>query len=111
LGDCQIMQITIDLPDNLTDKIQDKLEDLSQKVLNTLAIEAFLEGFINFNEFRQMIDFQDDTAFKAFLSASLPVHSLGLLTLMESRADIDFKLNEQGILEEINNDGSTFPFT
>ena len=36
------MQITIDLPDNLTDKIQDKLEDLSQKVLNTLAIEAFL---------------------------------------------------------------------
>jgi hypothetical protein len=30
---------------------------------------------------------------------------------MESCADIDFKINEQGILEEINNDGSTFPFT
>ena len=98
------MQITIDLPDNLTDKIQDNLGNLSQKVLNKLAIEAFLEGFINFDEFRQMLGFKNDTDLKAFLLANLPVHSSGLLNLAGSCADIDITIDEQGIFEEIDND-------
>jgi hypothetical protein len=51
-----------------------------------------------------MLGFQDDTAFKAFLSTNLPVHSSGLLNLAGSCADIDFTIDEQGIFEEINND-------
>ncbi|MBE9249650.1 hypothetical protein IQ226_10830 [Dolichospermum sp. LEGE 00240] len=98
------MQITINVPDNLTDKIQDKLGDLSEKIMNKLALEAFLEGLINFNEFRQMLGFQDDVAFKAFLSANFPLHSGGLLNLAGSCADIDFTLDEQGITDDRDND-------
>ena len=36
------MQITINIPDNLTDKFRDKLGHLSEKVMNKLALEAFL---------------------------------------------------------------------
>ncbi|ADI66275.1 hypothetical protein [Trichormus azollae] len=90
MGDSQFIQIIINLADNLTHKIQDKLGDICQGVLNTLAREAFLEGYVNVNELRQMVGSQDDTAFKTSLYANLPVHSLRLLTLTESYADIDF---------------------
>jgi hypothetical protein len=46
------MQITINLPDKLTERVQDKWGDLSQKILDKLVLEAFLEGLINFDEFR-----------------------------------------------------------
>jgi hypothetical protein len=38
------MQITIDLPDNLTDKIQDKFPNLSQKILNKLGLFGIFYG-------------------------------------------------------------------
>ncbi|MDD1417238.1 hypothetical protein MEN41_22360 [Dolichospermum sp. ST_con] len=98
------MQITINLPDNLTDKIQDKLGDLSKKILNKLAIEAFLEGFIDFDEFRQMLGFQDDIAFKSFLLANLPVHSGGILNLYGACAGIDFPEDDLGIADDMNDD-------
>jgi len=98
------MQITINIPDNLTDKLQDKLGHLSERVMNKLALEAFLEGLINFNEFRQMLSFQDENAFKTFLSANFPLHSGGLLNLAGSCADIDFTIDEQGIYDDKNDE-------
>ena len=44
------MQITIDLPDNLTDKIPDEWGNLSQKILANLVLDAFKDGLIDFDE-------------------------------------------------------------
>jgi len=35
------MQVTIDLPDMLTDKILDKWGDLPQRILTNLVLDAF----------------------------------------------------------------------
>ncbi|NES66365.1 MAG: hypothetical protein F6K24_14430, partial [Okeania sp. SIO2D1] len=46
------MQVTINLPEKVTEKIQSKWGDLSQKIIDKLILEAFLEGLINFDEFK-----------------------------------------------------------
>lgn len=66
------MQITIDLPDKFTQRIQDKWGDLSQKVLDKLVLEAFLEGLINFDEFREILAFDNDTSLKNFYQQIFP---------------------------------------
>jgi len=54
------MQVTIDLPDKLTERVLGKWGDLFQKILDKLVLEAFLEGLINFDEFREMLGFKND---------------------------------------------------
>lgn len=98
------MQITIDFPDKFTQRIQDKWGDLSQKVLDKLVLEAFLEGLINFDEFREILGFDNDTSLKNFLSANIPLHSSGLLNLAGSCADIDFTVDNLGICDEMDDD-------
>ncbi|BAZ23169.1 hypothetical protein NIES4073_40570 [Kalymmatonema gypsitolerans NIES-4073] len=98
------MQITINLPDKLTERVQDKWGDLSQIILDKLVLEAFLEGLINFDEFRKMLGFKNDVDFKAFFSANIPLHTSGLLNLAESCADIDFTIDDLRIGDEIDND-------
>jgi len=91
------MQVTIDLPDKLTERVLGKWGDLSQKILDKLVLEAFLEGLINFDEFREMLGFKNDIALKAFLSANIPLHTSGLLNLAGSCADIDFTISSNDI--------------
>ncbi len=98
------MQITMNLPDKLTERVQDKWGDLSQKKLDKLVLEAFLEGLINFDEFREMLGFKNDVDFKAFLSANIPLHTSGLLNLAGSCADIDFTIDDLGIDDEMDDD-------
>ena len=98
------MQITINLPDKLTERVQDKWGDLSQKILEKLVLEAFLEGLINFDEFREMLGFKNDVDFKAFLSANIPLHTSGLLNLAGSCADIDFTIDDLGMGDEMDDD-------
>jgi hypothetical protein len=98
------MQITINLPDKLTERVQDKWGDLSQKILDKLVLEAFLEGLINFDEFREMLGFKNDVDFQAFLSANIPLHTSGLLNLAGSCADIDFTIDDLGIRDEMDDD-------
>ncbi|MEC4818885.1 MAG: hypothetical protein SAK29_37270 [Scytonema sp. PMC 1069.18] len=98
------MQLIINLPDKLTQRFQDKWGDLSQKILDKLVLEAFLEGLINFDEFREMLSFKYDVDFQAFLSANIPLHNSGLLNLAGSCADIDFTVDELGICDEIDDD-------
>lgn len=98
------MQITIDLPDKLTQKVQDKWGDLSQKVLDKLVLEAFLEGLINFDEFREILGFDNDISLKDFLSANIPLHNSGLLNLAGSCADIDFTVDNLGVCDEMDDD-------
>ncbi|QIR35758.1 hypothetical protein HCG51_02650 [Tolypothrix sp. PCC 7910] len=98
------MQITINLPDKLTERLQDKWENLSQKVIDKLVLEAFLEGLIDFDEFREMLGFKNDVDLQAFLSANIPLHSSGLLNLAGSCADIDFTVDDLGISDEMDDD-------
>ncbi|MEC4813314.1 MAG: hypothetical protein SAK29_08600 [Scytonema sp. PMC 1069.18] len=98
------MQITIDLPDKLTQRVQDKWGDLYQKVLDKLVLEAFLEGLINFDEFREILGFENDISLKDFLSANIPLHNSGLLNLAGSCADIDFTVDNLGVCDEIDDD-------
>lgn len=98
------MKITINLPDKLTERVQDKWGDLSQKILDKLVLEAFLEGLINFDEFREMLSFKNDRDLKAFLSANIPLHTSGLLDLAGSCADIDFIIDDLGISDEMDDD-------
>ncbi|MBE9213940.1 hypothetical protein IQ247_14910 [Plectonema cf. radiosum LEGE 06105] len=98
------MQITIDLPDKLTQKVQDKWGDLSQKVLDKLVLEAFLEGLINCDEFREILGFDNDISLKDFLSANIPLHNSGLLNLAGSCADIDFTVDNLGVCDEMDDD-------
>jgi hypothetical protein len=96
------MQITINLPEKLTEKIGDKWGNLQQKILEKFILEAFLEGLINFDDLRETLGLKDDADLKAFLSANLPLHYSGLLYLAGSCADIDFNIDDLAISDELN---------
>ena len=98
------MQLTINLPEKLTEKVYSKWGDLSQKIIDKLVLEAFLEGLINFDEFKEMLDLNNDVDLKAFLEANIPLHNSGLLNLAGSCADIDFTTDNLGIADEMDND-------
>ena len=65
------MQITIDLPDNLTDKIPDEWGNLSQKILANLVLDAFKDGLIDFDEMKDMLNFFSDTDLQEFLKQKI----------------------------------------
>ena len=96
------MQVTINLPEKLTERIGDKWGNLQQKVLEKLILEAFLEGLINFDDLRETLDLKDDADLKAFLSANIPLHNSGLLNLAGSCADIDFNVDDVAIYDQFN---------
>ena len=98
------MQLTINLPEKLTEKVYSKWGDLSQKIIDKLVLEAFLEGLINFDEFKEMLDLHNDVDLKAFLEANIPLYNSGLLNLAGSCADIDFTTDNLGISDEMDND-------
>lgn len=58
------MQITIELPDNLTVKMQEKWGNISQKLLNNLALEAYQNQLISTSELGEILN----------LSTRLEVH-------------------------------------
>ncbi|NEQ38478.1 MAG: hypothetical protein F6K40_20280 [Okeania sp. SIO3I5] len=98
------MQLTINLPEKLTEKVYSKWGDLSQKIIDKLILEAFLEGLINFDEFKEMLDLNNDVDLKAFLETNIPLHNSGLLNLAGSCADIDFTTDNLAISDQIDND-------
>jgi hypothetical protein len=98
------MQVTIDLPDQLTNKVQKQWGNLSQEILRHLVLRAFKEGLINFNEFKEMLGFSIDKDFKAFLAANMPLHAGGLLNLAGSCADFDIEIDNLGICDEMDDD-------
>ncbi|NES02570.1 MAG: hypothetical protein F6K22_06770 [Okeania sp. SIO2F4] len=98
------MQLTINLPEKLTEKVYSKWGDLSQKIIDKLVVEAFLEGLINFDEFKEMLNLNNDVDLTAFLEANIPLHNSGLLNLAGSCADIYFTTNNLEISDEMNND-------
>ncbi|HEY9867008.1 MAG TPA: hypothetical protein V6D21_22735 [Candidatus Obscuribacterales bacterium] len=98
------MQITIDLPDNLTDKIPQEWGNLSQKILASLVLDAFKDGLIDFNEMKDMLNFFSETDFKEFLQQKNMLHSQGILNLSGACADIEYVEDDLGIYEEDDDD-------
>jgi hypothetical protein len=94
------MQITINVPDNLTDKIQDKLGYLSQKVIASLVLDAFKDGLIDFNEMKDMLNFFSAAEFKEFLKQKNMLHSQGILNLSGACPDLDFVEDDLGISDD-----------
>jgi hypothetical protein len=76
------MQITIDLPDNLTDKIPDEWGNLSQKILANLVLDAFKDGLIDFDEMKDMLNFFSDTDLQEFLKQKICFILRGYLIYM-----------------------------
>lgn len=98
------MQITINLPDKLTDKVQDTWGDLSQKILANLVLDAFREGLIDFDELKDMLNFFSDAELNDFLRQKNMLHSGGILNLYGTCPDLDVVEDEQGINDDIDDD-------
>ncbi|MBD2147486.1 hypothetical protein [Sphaerospermopsis sp. FACHB-1194] len=98
------MQITIDLPDNLTDKIQNEWGNLPQKIIANLVLDALREGLIDFQEMKEMLNFFSEAELQEFLKQKNMLHTKGILNLSGACADIDFNVDELGIYEDRDDD-------
>ncbi len=98
------MQVTIDLPDKLTEKIQDKWSNLPQIILSNLVLDAFRERLIDFDELKDLLDFSSDTELQEFLKQKNILHSAGLINLYGACADIDLAMDDLGISPETDDD-------
>ncbi|WP_414527813.1 hypothetical protein [Nodularia chucula] len=88
------MQVTIDLPDKLTEKIQRKWGNLPEKILNNIVLEAFREQLIDFDELKELLNFASDAELREFLKQKNILHSGGLINLYGACADIDFAMDD-----------------
>ena len=98
------MQITIDLPDNLTAKIENKWCNLQQKIIANLVLDALREGLIDFQEMKVMLNFFSETELQEFLKQKNMLHTKAILNLADVCADIDLVEDELGISEEMDDD-------
>lgn len=98
------MQITIDLPDKLTEKIQGEWDNLSQKILANLVLDAFQDGLIDFDELKDMLNFFSDAELNDFLRQKNMLHSAGLLNLAGTRPDLELVEDDLGISDDIDDD-------
>lgn len=96
------MQITIDLPDKLTDKVKDTWGDLSQKVLGQLVLEAFLEGLINFYELKEILNFSSDDELKEFFKQKNMLHSAGIINLSGTCPELELIEDDLEIDDNLN---------
>ena len=93
------MQVTIDLPDKLTDEVQKQWGDLSRWILSHLLLDAMKTGLITFDEFKELLNFNSEEELNTFLRQNNMLHAGGLLNLAGSCADIDFDIDD---LDDIN---------
>lgn len=61
------MQITIELPDNLSARMEQKWGNLSQKILTSLALEAYQNQLITTAELGEILNFSSRLETHAFL--------------------------------------------
>jgi len=96
------MQLTINLPDQFTEKIGDQWGDLQQKIITNLVLNALKEGLINFDEFKEMLNFFSDAELKKFLEKNNMFHSRGILNLSGTCPDLEFVEDELDIYDDID---------
>ncbi|NEP83732.1 MAG: hypothetical protein F6K17_43340 [Okeania sp. SIO3C4] len=98
------MQIKINLPDKLTEKVGGKWDNLQQKIIANLVLDAFREGLIDFDELKELLNFFSDAELTEFFKQNNMLHSLGILNLYGSCADLDLIEDNQGICDEMDDD-------
>lgn len=98
------MQVTINLPEKLTEKIGDSLGSLQQKIIANLVLDALKEGLITFDELKEMLDFFSDAELKEFLREKNMLHSGGLLNLYGACPDLDLVEDDGGISDGMDDD-------
>lgn len=98
------MQLTINLPQKLTDKIEYRLENLQQQIVANLVLDALKEGSITFDELKEMLDFFSDAELEEFLREKNMLHSGGLLNLYGACPDLDFVEDDGGIYDGMDDD-------
>ncbi|MBF2056214.1 MAG: UPF0175 family protein [Cyanobacterium sp. T60_A2020_053] len=64
------MQIIINLPDEVTAKMERKWGNLSQKVLNSLALESYQNQLITTTELRKILNLSSTLEVHQFLKES-----------------------------------------
>ncbi|WP_036478552.1 UPF0175 family protein [Myxosarcina sp. GI1] len=64
------MKITVDLPDKLTEKIGQQWGDLSKKVLDNIALEAYKSKIISTAELGEILGFSSRLEIYDFLKKS-----------------------------------------
>lgn len=62
------MQITIDIPEELADLLELKWGNLSQRTLESLAVEGYRRGMMTRGQVRQMLNFSSFYEVEQFLS-------------------------------------------
>jgi hypothetical protein len=98
------MQVTIDLPDKLTDEVQKQWGDLSRWILSHLLLDAMKTGMITFDEFKKLLNFYSEEELNTFLKQNNMLHDGGLLNLAGSCADFDVEIDDLGICDEMDDD-------
>lgn len=100
------MQVTIDLPDQLSERIRGQWKNLPQEILRYLMLRALKEGLINLKEFNELVNFSSEAELHEFLRNNDMLHRSGLLNLYGSCADIDFdfEIDDSEALNEIDED-------
>ncbi len=98
------MQVTIDLPDKLTEKVLDKWGDLPQKILTDLVLNAFRDRLIDFDELKELLAFYSEGDFKELLRQENILHPGGILNLYGACADSDLAIDDLGISPETDDD-------
>jgi hypothetical protein len=98
------MQITIDLPNKLAEKIQGEWGNLSQKIIASLALDAFLEGLINFDDLKEMLNLSSNDELKEFFKQKNMLHSGGLLNLAGACPELELVVDELGISDDMDDD-------
>jgi predicted HTH domain antitoxin len=64
------MEITVNLPDKLTEKIGEQWGDLSKKVVDSLALEAYKSKIISTAELGEILGFSSRLEIHDFLQKS-----------------------------------------
>lgn len=98
------MQITINLPDKLTEEVQKQTGDVSGWIVKNLVLEAMKTGLITFDEFKDLLIFNSEDELNAFLRQNNLLHDGGLLNLAGSCADIDFDIDDLESINKISED-------
>ncbi|MTJ49920.1 UPF0175 family protein [Dolichospermum sp. UHCC 0259] len=64
------MQITIEIPEDIGNQLQQNWQDLPQKILETLAIEAYRSGIMTSGQIQQLLQFDSLSKTQVFLNQS-----------------------------------------
>ncbi|AUS99965.1 hypothetical protein CLI64_05945 [Nostoc sp. CENA543] len=96
------MQITIDLPDKLAEKIQEQWGNLSQKIIASLVLDVFLEGLIDFDELKEILNLSSDDELKEFFRQKNMLHASGIINLSGTCPELELIENDLAMDDDLN---------